>query len=702
MGLVALLALAPPASGDWQPMPVPGGHVQDVGVADADTWLVQTGPLAPDFSFTENGGASWVPAQIVDFPSARLVGAAADGSFRVLAWRESALGSYELQVFRVGAGGVVTPLGPAIADVGFSIFSAAAAVSEDGTTWVPFEDTVAGAHKLAAIAGDGALVTTILPGTATTSYWQAEKTAFGLRLLRYGPEGSFSPVFKETYRLDGTGQAVPAERYPVSLVDGEFWFSSMGRASWDGGAHWSETGLHDAIPRAPSPGGMPRFLGGGRQVAERYSPFLFRWTGLQWPGKFWLGIVDAGGALVSWSEDSIYVHAGALPPPPAAIGALEADTLNMLARANLFRADAGLPPLTGDAAISQASRNHSRYLFLNPEQKDFHNETPGRAGFTGEGPGARCDALGATCSSEVVYSAGQPDPVGGWLATPFHRNLPGSPQTRVVGAARVEGGASVMNSHFAGQNVLIRPFGYPHGLWRGDAGFSGEVPDPVKICQELGHSIEYPIGIAVTLYTPVEEGEVKAIEVRRGENGAALPGCLLSNVDVDGDATGTFVLDDPLEPGQAYGVRATWNPGPEMRVGGVAVPAADLTYEWSFAFHPDGYAERSALRRHRSKRCLGRRATMEGTGKRDVLEGTRRPDAIVGLGGNDVIRGLGRGDRICGGDGRDRIFGGKGGDRLSGGKGRDRLYGGPGVDQLWGGRGRDLLRGGGRRNVVRQ
>lgn len=628
-GVVALLALgAAPARGEWQPVAVPGGQVRDVAVADADTWLVQPEPQGLQLSVTDDGGGSWTQVQVAGFTFAYMAGAAADGTFRILAWREVTLGSFELQVFRIDPGGGVTQLGPALTDVGSSVFSVGAAVSEDGTTWVPFEDGSTGIHRLALIAGDGALSTTTLPETATTTRWEAQRTALGLRLLRHGPEGGALAVFKGTYRLDGSGQPVPAEAYPLSFVDGELWLSSMGRASWDGGAHWSETSLHRAIPRAPSPGGMPRFLGGGALVAERYSPSLFRWAGLQWPGNFWLGIVDAGSALVSWSEDAIYLHVGALPPPPAAIGTLEADTLSMLARANLLRADAGLPPLTGDALISQASRNHSRYLVLNPDQADFHHETPGRPGFTGEGPNARCEAVGTSCGGEVGFSAGAPDPIGGWLATPYHRDLPGSPRAGVVGAARVEGGPAVMNAAIAGKNVLVRPFGYPNGLWRGDAGFSGETPDPVKVCQGRGNPIEYPIGIAVTLYAPTEEGEVTAIEVRRAD-GPALPGCLLNGSDIGGGETGMLVLDDPLEPGQTYHVRGSWNPGPEMRAGGIPVPAADLTHEWSFAFHPDGYEGR-AMRRNRRKRCMGRRATLEGTGKRDVLKGTKRADVIVG------------------------------------------------------------------------
>jgi RTX calcium-binding nonapeptide repeat (4 copies) len=719
-GLLCLVVAAP-ARGEWRPVAVPGGHVQHVAVADADTWLLQAAPGEPRFEVTDDAGASWAPLQIAGYPTAFVAGAAADDTFRALAWREGAPSGFEAQVFRVGPDGSVAPLGAALTGIGVSIFSTGAAVAEDGTTWVPFEEEASGDFKLRVVGGDGGTTTTTLPEVGATAAWGVERTALGLRLLRYEQEG-FSVAFAGTYRLDGAGQVVPAEPHPVSLVDGELWLASTGRASWDGGVHWSETALPPTVPRAPSPGGMPRLLGTAGRLVERHSPFLFRGTGLQRPGVVQPGLVDAGSALVTWSEDAIYVHSGALPPPPAAIGSLEADTQQMLDRANLFRADAGLPPLIGDALVSQAARNHSNYLALNPsslQAGSFHHETPGTPGYTGEGPSQRCEAVGTTCSGEVGFSPGAVDPVGGWLATPFHRPLLGSPQAGVVGAAQPDGGAAVMNSQYPLPNELVRPFGYPNGLWRGDSGFFGEIPDPVAICNEDGQAISEPVGIAVTLYLPTQEGTVTSIAVRRG-GGSPLPGCLLRGSDPDGDATGMFVLDDPLEPGQDYLVSALWNPGPEFRPGGVAVPAATLAHEWSFAYRPEAGGEEVLALGGARRRCFGRRVTLAGTGRRDVLRGSKRPDVIAGLGGNDVIRGLGRRDLVCGGPGHDRIFGGKGGDRLAGeggrdrlyggagrdrlagGPARDRLYGGPGVDRLLGGRARDLLRGGGPKNRLRQ
>ena len=51
-----------------------------------------------------------------------------------------------------------------------------------------------------------------------------------------------------------------------------------------------------------------------------------------------------------------------------------------------------------------------------------------------------------------------------------------------------------------------------------------------------------------------------------------------------------FILDDPLVRGQTYDVSAQWSPGPDELFGGGSIPAASLSYDWSFYFDPDGVA----------------------------------------------------------------------------------------------------------------
>lgn len=589
VGPVLLCALfAPAAHADWRVVQPPAG-VGSVAVADADTWLVERpwSCCAARFDLTEDAGASWLSSEIAEFPVVLLIGAADDGTFRLLA-RRNAGESQEAQVFKVGPGGPA-PLGPILK--GDNPIYASAAVSGDGATWVPHRVS-GGSFVLSIIAADGTESDVPLPGGSESYGWEAVRTVLGMRLLRYVSDppspGSFHPE-KGTFQLGPGNEILPAELYPVSVADGDWMVSShFGETSWDGGAHWAASPFF-AVPRAPA-GEMPRYLNQGGTLAERISPFLFRASGLEPPqGVPTSRVVDAGRALVAWGPAAVYVWEAPLPLPPGSIGDLQPDTQRMLARADLFRADAGLPPLIGDAKISAAARNHSVYTTLNKTEANLsaHGEQPGKPGFTGIEPSERCAAAGANCGSEVMFSPGVVDPVGGWLATVYHRPLPGSPRATLVGAAEASGGWAVMDGGYE-QNVLTAPFGYPVGRWRGEAGFGGEIPDPVSFCRSAGQNIDYPIGIAVSLYIPSEDGTVSAIDVHRRGDSRSLPGCLLQASD-GRYPVGFFILDEPLIPHQAYDVSARWNPGGDEPFGGGAV-GPDMSYSWSFNFDEDPVA----------------------------------------------------------------------------------------------------------------
>jgi hypothetical protein len=130
------------------------GQIHGFVAADADTWLVEPSATCctPSFQVTESGGAGWTSVQIPGYDFARSVGAAADGSFRVLAWTSGFEEPKEARLFRI-AGGSVEPLGAAI-DTETTFFNPIAAVSEDGVTWVPYVDGEAN-HRLAVIGADG-------------------------------------------------------------------------------------------------------------------------------------------------------------------------------------------------------------------------------------------------------------------------------------------------------------------------------------------------------------------------------------------------------------------------------------------------------------------------------------------------------------------------------------------------------------------
>jgi hypothetical protein len=587
--LLGLLCAPGAGAADWRQVPAPGGQIFSLTVANATTWLAE-GPYAcctRSFDLTEDGGSSWETVQIPGFTNVTVAGAAVDGSFRVVGRRNFGADNQEIQVFRIDAAGA-DPLGPVI--VGKTPLYTSFAVSDDGATWVPHWDAGQNGFVLTVVAASGSVTNAALPNSSTTYGWEAQRTALGMRLLRFVPgTGANYSYSRGTFRLDG-GQLLPAEAYPVSLAEGDWMLSSeFVRGSWDGGANWGEQAV-SVIPRSPGLGN-PRYARfGGGIVADRFSPSLFRGTSLSWPAGVPTNFVVDAGPLIAWGGSAIYVQEAALSPGPTALGNLQPDAQRLFARADVFRADAGLPPLTGDALISAASRNHSAYTVLHPKEAEnsAHFEQPGLSGFTGVFPGDRCEAVGTSCNSEIMFSPGVADPVGSWMATIYHRPLIGSPEAGLVGGAEVAGGWAVMDGG-GPENALVRPFGYPTGRWRGDEGFAGEIPDPVTACNGGGQPISYPIGIAVTLYLPNGSGGVSKIYVRRHGDPTALPGCLLNGYAGNQKTTGVFILDDPLVRGQAYDVSAVWNPGPDDLPDGGSVPNPNLSYDWSFYFEPDSY-----------------------------------------------------------------------------------------------------------------
>jgi hypothetical protein len=587
LALAATLVVPGFAAADWRELPVPITPLGSMTVATADAWLA-AGPVGPDtFKVTADGGLHWTGVEVPGFTETFVAGAAADGTFRVVGVHSLNEDSQESQVFKITPAGAIEAIGPRI-DGPSGVFHDDA-VSPSGETWVPHREPGSG-FALTVVAADGSVSNVALPEGAGPDGWRARDTALGMRLLRYDPGGSTGEAYAgRTYRLEA-GQVLPAEAYPVSLAEGAWEFSAeFGRGSWDGGATWSEEDL-GLIPRSPGLG-MPRYLSvRGGVIAERYSASLYRGTGLSWPSGVPTNYVVDAGPLIAWGSSAIFVDEGSFPPMPLAIGELQPDTRSLLARADEFRADAGLPPLTGDALVSVASRNHSNYTVLNPKQAELdpHFEEPGLPGSTGYAPGDRCEAVGTFCDSEIMDWQGAVDPVADWLATIYHRPLIGGPEAGIVGGGRVSGGWVVMDSR-SPVNVLVGPFGYPVGRWRGAEGFGGEIPDPVAACGEAGQPISYPIGIAVSLYLPTDHGTVAAIRVHKQGEVGALPGCLLDDNTEDGKAVDSFILDEPLVPGQTYEVSAVWNPGPDELPGQPSRPSADLTYGWSFHFEPDSY-----------------------------------------------------------------------------------------------------------------
>jgi len=252
-----------------------------------------------------------------------------------------------------------------------------------------------------------------------------------------------------------------------------------------------------------------------------------------------------GGMLVRGQSQQVAVIA-VLSAPQTAVprGDLAADTKQLVDASNVIRAEQGLPALIGDPLVSVASRNHAAY---DRRWHEAHGETPGRAGFTGAGPSARCEAVAASCGGEIMHYRDIPASVSDWWATPLHRFITGGPAVVVVGAgaARDSGGTTaVMNIASGGTGVIVAPLGLPRGSWEGQLGFGGESPDPGAPC-----GIHEPYGTAVTAYGYIDPAT--------GADWAPEPVSLVDVTDGNSLVRGCaqreyFLPDDALKAGHLY------------------------------------------------------------------------------------------------------------------------------------------------------
>jgi uncharacterized protein YkwD len=250
-------------------------------------------------------------------------------------------------------------------------------------------------------------------------------------------------------------------------------------------------------------------------------------------------------------------HTGAVPDLPFASGPLSATFTAWLQRANSLRAQAGLPPLLGDPAISAAADNHSRYWTQNPMATGLsvHRETPGKPGFSGVKPSDRCGTAGAEpYCGEVMFDAGRREVIDGWVATLYHRFLIMDPTALLVGGGQVNGGPAVMDGGRGG-GLLVGPVMFPFGRYDGDLEFSGEVPDPADECRRTGQQVSMPLGTAVSVWVP--GGRVSGLTVAP-TGGPPLRGCTLDK---------TFLPDDALTAGTTYQASAMWTPTDVMGPG---------------------------------------------------------------------------------------------------------------------------------------
>lgn len=549
--LALLLAWSVPttATADFAPVSLPeGGAAKAVAIAvSGPEWALVT--KAGDVSkvwLTHDHGGTW--SLIVESSDVPGVVAGPDGAFWLTTLRQAvATGSTPLPASATlsridpatGALSTVAAL-PLDLPPGAAASVAPPAFDAAGRPWVAWSD----------MAASPVVTLARLDGGTVAERFSAPLGQPPLDLeLRSDAEGlTVSAPFGQSLRLtNGTLTPIP----PVRPIN-----------------EWSP------LSSDPMPiNGAPDLVVSSGRVMRRYSDAVYVATTWTAPENTTIAAVEGGFLAtafwlpqahlgITFGDDPPLWFAAGQPERPQTDPGLSAVAQAWLARADHFRAQAGLPPLVGSRVISAAAESHSRYWTLNPEATGLalHAETPNRPGFTGVSPSDRCHAAGASVSCGEIMYPHNPTPIDGWVATPFHRGLLLNPTAGPVGGGKVGDGPAVMDNSSETGGLLVAPVMFPFGRYDGPLSFSGEAPDPATECRAAGQHLTAPFGTAVTVWVP--DGSVTEMALRR-DRGRPLAGCKL-------DAT--FIPDASLAPNARYAATATWT-----REDGTVVPLS-----WTF------------------------------------------------------------------------------------------------------------------------
>jgi uncharacterized protein YkwD len=602
------LAPAPSQAAFSELATMPRGTVSFV-VASATAWAALNstaqGGGGDALYVTSDAGAHWTPVPLPD-PSEdqwASLAAAPDGTFRALMTKPST----GVQVISFTPAGVESPLGTITPTSGGG---GQIVVDGEGTTWVGIEQESGSLRTpaLLLVSGDGE--SSIVPAPAGLPYFEVLSTALGARAYFPGTVATYRPftyaIQPSTYKLEH-GVLVPAEGGPVQLISGSLWLGSDA-ISWDSGAHWvywyNGNPEIRTVPRLPGQGSARFMLDDNGTVAQPWSPSLFEDSGLTVPDDSAISsqtgnskslaytparVIDLGSALLAWEGTTVYEAPLPLPAPAASVGNLSPASAAMITELNVFRTDAGLPPATGSAAISEADQNQSNYTALNGDALG-HEESSSAPGFTGQWPAERCAAVGVLCWGEEQAGWTFTDGVATWMASVFHQEALAAPQLGEVGAAAGNAGTHadwVMGLGSSPAGLLLGPAGFPNGVWRGSVKFSGgENPDPIAACAALGAPVSSEPGTPIVFYGPqwdVNGGQqsiVASMSVLDASTGQAVPGCMLND-----SPNAHFLPDSQLVAGDTYDVTADWDAGGVM-----------LSYSWSFVVRPEPAYEGGFMR----------------------------------------------------------------------------------------------------------
>ena len=352
---------------------------------------------------------------------------------------------------------------------------------------------------------------------------------------------------------------------------------------------------------------------------------------------------------------------------------------------NLYRAAAGIAPVTEMADLSEGASLHARYIV--EEDEVTIAQDPASPWYTPEG-----DAAAAT-GVQLAF----PDPdttdtgfIETWMSNAFTAPLLANPAlvatgfgshrdpdgtgTRSAGVLDVRRGVSGDASY---QRFPV--------FWPGDGStvsltrsFGSPSPDPLSACPGFSG----PTGLPLSLQLSSVPDVTSATLLRDGEP--------VEHCAIDADS---YTNPDPVAQDKGRDLMRTGRfavivPKDELALGStysVSVVANGKTRTWSFSVGATTQPSPT---------------TLTGTSGDDEMEGTSGDDLIYPLAGNDAVVGAAGADTAYGDLGRDSLRGNVGDDLLFGDLGDDRLSGGRGDDVLDGGAGDDLIKGRGGENTL--
>lgn len=179
---------------------------------------------------------------------------------------------------------------------------------------------------------------------------------------------------------------------------------------------------------------------------------------------------------------------------------LDRSGLEMLARLNTLRQEAGLPPVRWNDELASSAALHCAYLDADHQAGGAgrgHDQDPGAPLFVGVAPRSRAGA------AEVVFRFGDalpPAAVDGWVETPFHRRAPMHPAAVELGACATPRGIRVMEVRVERDGDEPRVFSYPaDGATDVPRTFTGlETPDPLPLERYPAKTL--PVGFTLTTW----------------------------------------------------------------------------------------------------------------------------------------------------------------------------------------------------------